>query len=89
MRDNGFDPLPNGGQHKVNKSWTAFVKSHFHLMCSADFFTAEVLTLRGLVRYMVFFVVDCATRKVKVVHISNGFGRHIKLLLPEGHLRIF
>ena len=55
MRDNGFDLLPNGGQHKVNKSWTAFVKSHFHLMCSADFFTAEVLTLRGLVRYMVFF----------------------------------
>ena len=42
-------------------------------MCSADFFTAEVLTLRGLVRYMVFFVVDCATRKVKIVHISNGF----------------
>ena len=73
MRDNGFDPLPNGGQHKVNKSWTAFVKSHFHLMCSADFFTAEVLTLRGFVRYMVFFVVDCTTRKVKIVHISNGF----------------
>lgn len=67
MRDNGFDPLPNGGQHKVNKNWTAFVKSHFHLMCSADFFTAEVLTLRGLVRYIVFFVVDCATRKVKIV----------------------
>lgn len=42
-------------------------------MCSADFFTAEVLTLRGLVRYMVFFVVDCATRKVKIVHISKGF----------------
>ena len=42
-------------------------------MCSADFFTAEVLTLRGLVRYMVFFVVDYATRKVKVVYISNGF----------------
>ena len=42
-------------------------------MCGADFFTAEVLTLRGLVRYMVFFVVDCATRKVKIVHISNGF----------------
>lgn len=67
MRDNDFDPLPNGGQHKVNKNWTAFVKSHFHLMCSADFFTAEALTLHGLVRYMVFFVVDCATRKVKIV----------------------
>ncbi len=55
-------------------------------MCGADFFTAEVLTLRGLVRYMVFFVVDCATRKVKIVHISNGFWRHIELLLSESHL---
>lgn len=73
MKDNGFDPLPQGGQHRVNKNWTAFVKSHFHLMSSADFFTAEVLTLRGLVRYMVFFVIDCATKKVKIVHISNSF----------------
>lgn len=56
-------------------------------MCGADFFTAEVLTLRGLVRYMVFFVVDCATRKVKIVHISNGFGRHIELLLSESLLK--
>ena len=58
-------------------------------MCSVDFFTAEVLTLRGLVRYMVFFVVDCATRKVNIVHISKGFWRHIKLLLSESLLRIF
>ena len=51
MRGNGFDPLPNGGQHKVNKSWSAFVKSHFYLMCNTE---AGVLTLRGLIRYMVF-----------------------------------
>lgn len=55
-------------------------------MCGADFFTAEVLTLHGLVRYMVFFVVDCSTRKVKIVRINNGFGRHIELLLSESHL---
>ena len=35
---------------------------------------------------MVFFVVDCSTRKVKIVHISNGFGRHIEFLLSESHL---
>ncbi len=32
---------------------------------------------------MVFFVVDCSTRKVKIVRISNGFGRHIRLSLSE------
>ena len=52
-------------------------------MCGADFFTAEVLTLRGLVRYMVFFVVDCSTRKVKIVRISNGFGRHIEFTIGK------
>ena len=32
---------------------------------------------------MVFFVVDCSTRKVKIVRISNGFWRHIRLSLSE------
>ncbi len=73
MKDNGFDPLPNGGHHKVNKTWTEFIKTHLNLMTSADFFTTEVLTIKGLVRYMVFFVIDCATKKVKIIHISNSF----------------
>jgi len=36
----------------------------------ADFFTVEVWTLRGLVRYHVFFVMDLAKRTVEIAHIG-------------------
>ncbi len=36
----------------------------------ADFFTVEVWTLRGLVRYHVFFVMDLAKRQVEIAHIG-------------------
>jgi len=37
--------------------------------CSGDFFTVEVLTLGGLVRYVVFFVMKLKTRTVKIAGI--------------------
>ncbi len=40
------------------------------VLAATDFFTTEVWTLRGLVRYHIHFVIDMATRKVKVTHIS-------------------
>ena len=39
-------------------------------MSVADFFTVEVWTLRGLVRYHVFFVMNLAQRQVEIVHIG-------------------
>jgi hypothetical protein len=35
-----------------------FLKPHFGVITAADFFTVEVLTLGGLVRYVVWFVID-------------------------------
>lgn len=46
-----------------------FVRSHMDVMSVADFFTVEVWTLRGLVRYHVFFVMNLAKRQVEVAHI--------------------
>ena len=73
MKANGFDPLPSGGHTKVNSSWLKFMKRHIDLISCADFFTQEVWTMKGLVQYMVFFVMDCASKKVKIIHISNEF----------------
>tara|TARA_B100001971_G_scaffold186646_1_gene186735 strand:- start:104 stop:673 length:570 start_codon:yes stop_codon:yes gene_type:complete len=40
------------------------------VMSVADFFTVEVWTLRGLVRYHVFFVMNLAKRQVEIAHIG-------------------
>jgi putative transposase len=62
LLDNGIEPAPERGR-KV--SWKTFIKSHLGEIAGADFFSIEVLTLRGLVRYMVFFVIDLKTQRVE------------------------
>jgi hypothetical protein len=36
--------------------WKTFLAAHWDGLAAADFFTVEVLTWRGVVRYVVFFV---------------------------------
>jgi putative transposase len=64
--DNGLEPAPERGR-KV--SWRTFINSHLGEIAGADFFSVEVPTLRGLVRYMVFFVIDLKTRRVEIAGI--------------------
>jgi hypothetical protein len=52
--------------------WKTFLKAHFGVIAATDFFTVEVLTFSGLVRYLVLFVIDLETRRV---HIA-GLVRH-------------
>jgi putative transposase len=48
-----IEPAPQRG---ANTSWKTFLAARWEGLAAADFFTVEVLTLRGLVRYVVFFV---------------------------------
>ena len=43
--------LPLAPERKRTTTWAAFVRTHLALLAGTDFFTAEVLTLRGLVTY--------------------------------------
>jgi hypothetical protein len=45
-----------------------FLQAHWRSIVAADFFTAEVWSLRGLVTYYVLFVIELAKR---VVHIAG------------------
>ena len=45
-----------------------FLKAHWRSIVAADFFTAEVWSLRGLVTYYVLFVIELAKR---IVHIAG------------------
>jgi putative transposase len=41
--------LPSAPKRKRTTTWAAFIRTHLALLAGIDFFTAEVLTLRGLV----------------------------------------
>ncbi len=52
-------------------SWTTFLKTHWSSVSACDFFTVEVLTWVGLVRFHVFFVIKLATRRVEIAGIAH------------------
>jgi transposase InsO family protein len=68
LLDAGMDPAP---ERSKRTSWSAFLRAHWEAIAAMDFFTVEVLTLAGLVRYHVLFVIDLASRRVEVCGISR------------------
>jgi transposase InsO family protein len=66
LADAGVDPSPERPTR-----WRDFLRAHFGDVFAADFFTVEVLTFAGLVRYHVLFVIDIATRKVEVAGVVH------------------
>jgi putative transposase len=51
LRRNGLSPEP---ERKRTTPLSVFIRIHLALLVGTDFFTAEVLTLRGLVIYYLF-----------------------------------
>lgn len=41
--------------------WATFLKAHWGAIAATDFSSVEVVTWRGLVRYLVLFVIDLKT----------------------------
>jgi hypothetical protein len=57
-------------QRKRTTSWPAFIRTHLALLAGTDFFTAEVLTLRGLITYYVLFFIHLESRRVVIAGIT-------------------
>jgi len=68
LKDHGLEPAPERG---AKMSWKTFLAAHWEGLAAADFFTVEVLTLRGVVRYVVLFVMKLKTRTVEIVGITS------------------
>ncbi len=66
--ENGFDPAP---LRKQGMSWETFLKAHWGAIAATDFFSVEVLTRTGLVRYFVLFIIDLRTRRVEIAGIAR------------------
>src|SRR5882757_2729277 len=62
--------LPSAPERKRTTTWAAFIRTHVALLAGTDFFTAEVLTLRGLVTYYVLFFIHLESRRVDIAGIS-------------------
>jgi len=66
LKESGLDPAP---ERQKQTTWKEFLRSHFAVLAAADFFSVEVWTAVGLVRYHVFFVIRLATREVRIAGI--------------------
>ena len=67
LRRRGIPPAP---ERKHTTTWAEFIRVHLAVLAGTDFFTVEVLTLRGLVTYYVLFFIHLATRRVEIAGIT-------------------
>lgn len=62
--------LPPAPERKKGIPWKEFISSHLSVLAATDFFSAEVLTLKGLVTYYILFFIHLDTRKVHLAGIT-------------------
>ena len=67
LNDHGIEPAPERRSHTP---WKTFLDAHWDALAALDFFTVEVLTLAGIIRYHVLFVIRLKTREVQIVGIT-------------------
>ena len=68
LAEHGIEPAP---ERRKRIPWSTFLKAHWGAIAATDFFTVEVLTTSGLIRYFVLFVIDLKTRRVEIAGISH------------------
>ena len=68
LQEHGIDPAP---ERRKRTNWETFLKAHWEGLAATDLFTVEVLTLAGLRRYFVFFIIELKTRRVPIAGIHH------------------
>ena len=63
LAEHGIEPAP---ERSRQMRWSRFLKAHWGAIAGMDFFTVEVVSFRGLIRYFVLFVIDLKTRRVEI-----------------------
>jgi len=64
----GIPPAP---ERKRTTTWSDFIRAHMAVLAGTDFFSVEVLTLRGLVTYYVLFFIRLESRRIEVAGITR------------------
>src|SRR5919106_225037 len=68
LRRYGIAPAPKRSQ---TTAWKDFIAAHMGVLAGMDFFTAEVLTWRGLATYYVLFIIQLETRRVTLAGMTR------------------
>ena len=68
LQRHGIPPAPD---RKRTTTWSDFIRAHMSVLAGTDFFSVEVLTLRGLVTYYVLFFIRLESRHVEVAGITQ------------------
>ena len=66
LQDHGIEPAPERSQRTP---WKTFLQTHWDGLAATDLFTVEVLTLAGLKRYFVCFLIELPSRRVHIAGI--------------------
>jgi putative transposase len=67
LRRHGMPPAP---ERKRTTTWAEFIRAHLAVLAGTDFFTVDVLTLRGLVTYHVLFFIYLGSRRVDIAGLT-------------------
>src|SRR5215469_3562542 len=63
--------IPPAPKRKQTTSWKDFIRAHMAVMVGTDFFTVEVLTLRGLITYYVLFFIHLESRRICLAGVTR------------------
>jgi putative transposase len=72
--------IPPAPKRKQNTTWKDFIRAHMAVMVGTDFFTVEVLTLKGFKTFYVLFFIHLESRRiclagVTVIRIKIGWSK--------------
>ena len=85
LKEAGIDPAPD---RQKRTTWKEFLRTHLDVLAATDFFSVEVWTALGLVRYHVLFVIRLATREVQIAGIipepHGGWMKQMARNLTDG-----
>jgi transposase InsO family protein len=86
MLEHGLLPDPD---KPYKTTWNSFLHSHWESIAACDFFSIEAWGFKGLTRYLVFFVIDLATRKVEIagIHVDPAEPQMVQMArnLTDAH----
>ena len=93
LREAGLDPSP---ERRKGMPWKEFLERHWEVMAATDFFTVEVWTAKGLIRYHLLFIIRLLTREAHIAGVvpepsadwMNHSMRNLAFLLVKSYLAV-